>query len=137
MNKAKEVAMLFKAKNSNFKFITVMFQGSASLEREYTYKTVEDVDVGQHVIVPTVNGTQIAIVRRIVPISQVNFNVSYAYRFVIGKLDKSKLIELEEVEAELQAALVADFESKEAQLIADTLLATPSVAAVAEKLTRL
>ena len=93
------------AENENFKFISVVFSPFTGT-RTYTYKTTLDVQEGDFVIVDTPNGgLSVVQVKKLNDFTDVNFNVTYGYKWVVQKIDRTDYDELVVKEKQLAKTL--------------------------------
>lgn len=107
-----EINMLL-AQNPNFKFVKVLFSEAAT--KLYTYKTLEDIKVGDKVVVPAnENDIKVVIVEKVCKLHELELNPHYSYRWVMQKLDLNNYEDL--IARENEAKKVLN-ESKTAALI--------------------
>lgn len=98
-----EINMLL-AQNPNFKFVKVLFSPNAT--KLYTYKMLEDVEIGQQVIVDTPdNGLIVVKVEQILKLHELDLNPHYAYKWVVQVIDTTKYDEYREKENEVKKVI--------------------------------
>ncbi len=107
-----EINMLL-AQNPDFKFVKVTFSPAAT--KLYTYKTLENVEIGDQVIVDAPDKGFVAVtVEKVCKLHELELNPHYAYKWVVQKVDTSTYEELVEKENEVKKVIN---ESKTAALV--------------------
>ncbi len=102
-------------KNEQFKFVSCTFQTSA---KEYTYKTLLDVNAGDTVLVDTASGLQIVRVQRVLEVDEVDL-AEYDYKWVVQIINLDHFTAVKEMEEKLKQ----DIRNKIRNKIADNALA--------------
>lgn len=80
----------------NCKTVDVRF---ASSEKQYTYKTTEDFEVGDYAVANTPNGVKTVRITAVHKVPQIDINSNYEYQWLVCKVDFQKYDELIEKES--------------------------------------
>lgn len=104
---------LFLAENPNFKLVKATFPTHA---KQYTYKTILDVEVGDTAVVKTVEGDLKCVqIEEVIPANETDLNFNYEIKWLVTVVDKKHYRECKEMEAELNKKLNAIRASKQRQ----------------------
>lgn len=103
---------LFLAENPNFKLVKATFPSSA---KQYTYKTILDVEAGDTAVVKTLEGLKCVQIEDVIPANETDLNFSFEIKWLVTVVDKEHYRECKEMEAELNKKLNAIRASKQRQ----------------------
>lgn len=94
---------LIAEKAKNLRFVKVQFDNSTKM---YTYKTLEEVEVGSKVVVnATHSGLCIIEVLEVLELGDVDLNVNFEYKWIVQVIDMTKYDELCEMSNEIYREL--------------------------------
>ena len=91
------------ADNPNFKFVSVLFAPFTG-RNTYTYKTFFDVQPEDYVVIDTPSkGLSVVQVQEVLSPAEVDFDVSYNYKWVVSQIDTEAYLKATELEKKVLA----------------------------------
>jgi hypothetical protein len=88
------------AANNDFKFIKVLFDNTENA-RAYTYKSLEDIEEGDFVVVNSPGGMKVVKVSEVVPATEYITESTYAIKWAVGKVDMDNYEACKEIEKQV------------------------------------
>lgn len=93
------------AENENFKIVTATFPGSS---KKYTYKTFEDVKVGDTAVVKTpMDGLKLVTVVEVLNANETDLNFGFDVKWLVQVIDTERYRKCKEMEQELNKKINA------------------------------